>query len=701
MSPVLMRVATARSDPRVAGVTRAARAQATRGVAFLDRHATWLALLVSVGLVLALYGRALGCSFLFDDTIDLTRVEGRGYWSLLASSEDYAYYRPIPFLVWKALHDIQGHYDQTSLHALPLIAHATAGWCLYLLVRRLGAGHWAAFPAILFLTDPFSYQNVPIVGTVFHPFAGAAILGSLVLYQLARATNGRRAIVLHVVALLVTIIALWSHESGIVVAPAVVGLEAILLWQSGRRRPSPWLGAHLLATMTFGVVWLTVEKAPLGMRTTTAELSEKALFFLQGFSYPLSAQTDWLQDNAGIPFGITVGTLGLLDIGLIAILGTSAAYAISALWTGRRGVLVIPAAGLLIAAAASAPSIVRLSWVYVENSPRLLYLGAIGAAIFWGLLPSLRFGDRRLTIAWRVVTIVLLVAVVGQSWRFIDVRMTMFERGTAMIDSVVASGEQHQGQRLLVMNVPSWFAQGSYEYPSGHFGVQLIPNYIGLDRVIYASSSRSARTDAASGTLIAGASGGRYLFGPHGPEMTTAQIDALLRAGYELAEVRPVANAYVLRELGRLVPNGADPALPMSGWIDEAIGVGRARAAIDGHMLVVMFDWHVSRPLTTGSMTIVEIRDERDKVVFAYAGDALGGYAAPLLWLTGDLIADSIALPVPAAGTYSVWAGMQVAATGERLPSRQSVDRPAKDGLVHLGDIQVLDGAPISAESVP
>jgi hypothetical protein len=152
----------------------------------IDRQATWVSLAGSLLLVYALYGRALGFSFFFDDTFDLTRVEGRSYWQLLSSSEGYSYYRPIPFLIWKALRDLQGHYDQATLHALPLLSHAVAGWCLFLLLRRLGAGWWAIGPALLFMTFPFSYQNIAIVGTLFHPLTGAAMLGSLVLYERAR-----------------------------------------------------------------------------------------------------------------------------------------------------------------------------------------------------------------------------------------------------------------------------------------------------------------------------------------------------------------------------------------------------------------------------------------------------------------------------------------------------------------------------------
>lgn len=698
----------------------------------IDRHATWVSLAGSLLLVYALYGRALGFAFFFDDTFDLTRVEGRSYWQLLSSSEDYSYYRPIPFLIWKALSDLQGHYDQVTLHALPLVAHAIAGWCLFLLLRRLGAGWWAIGPALLFLTFPFHYQNIAIVGTLFHPLTGAAMLGSLVLYERARTKGignkeqgiGASAVEIengdsspanhllipvpyslfpspwHIAALVATVVALWSHESGVVVAGLIVLLEIVLLWRSGQWRPSPWLAGHLLAALLFFVTWSTVEKAPFTDRTSLDELQPKALFFLQGFTWPLSAQTYWIQDNLGIPGGITIASIGLLDVGVTALLIGFVAYGLAAWRIRRWELMAIPAIGLAIGAAASLPSLWRLSWAYVENSPRLLYLVAIGASIFWGLLPALSFRNERLTRAWRILTSTLLLLVVIQSWRFIDVRLEMWETGTEVVDDVVVAGEMYQGQRMLVMNAPAWFAQGSYEYPYGHFGVQLMPEYIGLDRVIYTSSERSVHVEAASGSWSPDTGGGRFGFGPHGPAMTPEQIDDLLHDGYELINVPTATGGFPVRDVGRIVPGGADRELDLAGTIGDAVFVGHSRVAATGTYVTIYVDWHV-RDKIPDSVTLIEVRDSTGETIFTYAGYALDGFSSPGLWRGGDLVADSTQVPLPDAGSYTVYAGLQELFSETPLPATAAGSSETADGLIPIGGFVVSESGVISAVSAP
>lgn len=456
------------------------------------RHVAWLALVGALVFVFLLYGRAITFAFFFDDTYDLTRVEGRSYWSLLSSSAGYQYYRPIPFLIWKFLRDLQGYYSEALLHSLVLIVHAVTGWLLYLLLRRLGSGEWALIPMVLFLSYPFHYQVVPIVGTIFHPLAGMAILATLNLYLMGQSAAPVPRRWLMVASVGTTVFALWSHESGVAVAPLLVMLEAALVWRQRRRRPSWWISPHLIVTCIFVVAWLAVEKLPSSEQTSLAELRPKLLFFLQGFTYPFSAQIGVVRDRLGV-------SLGILEVGMLAFLAVGTAYVVAAQRAARAQLLLIPMTSVAIAIAAFLPALTRLSWGYVQEGPRLLYLAAIGSAIFWGMSPSLSFKQRTTTITWRIVTICLVVVVVIQSWRFIDIRMDMFASGTAMIDDIVTIGETRPGHPLLIVNAPSWFALNQYEYPYGHYGVQLMPTYIGLDRVIYTSARRPTQVDVRSG----------------------------------------------------------------------------------------------------------------------------------------------------------------------------------------------------------
>ena len=446
--------ALARRRPAVNTVNRVA----CRVAEWADARLTWLSLAGSIAVVVLLYGRALRYAFFFDDTYDLTRTEGRSYLSLLTSSKGYSYYRPIPFLIWKLLRSVQGHYDQSTLHTLPLISHALAGWLLFLLVRRLGAGAWALIPALLFLTFPFDYQAVPISGTLFHPLAGAAVLAALLGYQLARDERApRRRLALNVAAVAATFVALWSHESGVVVAPLIVGLDALFLSRTKSRRPSPWALAHVLAMALFVFVWYSVEKAPSTESTNVSELHPKVLYLLQGFTYPFSAQLIWLDEHLG-------WTPGVLQIAMPAIAIGAGAYVVAGWRSGKRGKalassLAVPGISLIVSLIAFIPALTRLSYAYVEDSPRLLYMVGIGAAVFWGLLPALDFHHSAATRIWRMVTLLLLAGVFLQSWRFVDVRMTMLARGSEVIAQVVAAGEQFRGEPVVFINAPAWFSR--------------------------------------------------------------------------------------------------------------------------------------------------------------------------------------------------------------------------------------------------
>lgn len=647
-----------------------------------------LPLAAAIAIVLAMYGRVIPLAFFFDDPIDLTRAGSHGYWALLSSSDGYQYYRPIPFVVWKMLRSLQGHFDHATLHLIPLIAHAISGWLIYLLLRRFGLGLWAMVPMVLFLTAPFHYQVLPIIGPTAHVLAGMFILASLNLYAAARLRehSGRTRFV-HLGALVMTILALWSHESGVVVAPLIVGLEAVIMLRRAERRPSPWPLAHIAAASAFFLVWSTIDKLPSTEHTSLAEASPKALFFLQGFTYPVSAQLIWVEDHLGV-------SIGILRSGVVAIALLLCAYWFATKKTDKRWFMALPAAGLAIAVVAALPSMLRLSWGYVENGPRLLYLVMIGSALFWGLLPSLDFGNRHATLVWRITTMALLLGVVVQSWRFINVRIEMFESGSETIESIVRLGERYRGQRIVVANMPSWFALGGYEYRYGHFGIQVVPFYLGLDGVVYANSSQLARTDVRSVAWQPDVAGGPFSFGPHGLDTTPEQLDSLLREGYRLVTVT-ARDDYAVREIGTLTPNAATHLPDSPGSIDDSIwldSIRAARTSADPELLTIYVTWNVIAPLNDDVETVIDVRDSANHTVFTHVGYALGGMSAPRLWQAADKIADSVAFPMPADGDYTVHVGLRRIATSEPLPARLSNGNTATDGLLTVGTMHVSDG---------
>ena len=639
----------------------------------IARWAPWLALVVCGAVVALLYGRALGFPFFYDDTFDMSRTETQSFLSLLGGIDGYAYYRPLPFLLWKALYQIEGYYDPVMFHGLALASHILAGWLLYLLVRRLTGTEWAIVPAILFLVFPFSYQVVPVAGSIFHSLVTLFILATLYVYLLARLSGRWIWIVLSVG---MAGLALWTHEYGILVTGYLIILEG-LLWLTCRvRRPTPWLLAHLALGGLFLLVWLSVQKVASPVPLTQEELAQKGLFFLQGMAYPATAQLVPIQQSFGDDWGsrtLLAGGLGL-GVGVVAYL-----------LAGRKVLLAVLA--ILWSIAALLPVWWRLNWPYVQDAPRLLYLASAGAAVFWGMLASLRWPTRVLTVAWRLIVLAGLAAVVWQSIQFIGQRMDMLGYGGEIVEEVAAAGKAHNGGSVLFLNVPSWFSVRERAYAHGHLGITVIPSYIGLDRVIYTCTG--AHTQANSLSFRAKTDTWRDYWQPHGPEATAEEIDAAIRAADAVYAPAISPNRFAVQDIGglRRTPTG-DPLVGASfgGRLDL---VGAAVEGASGSMALDL-DWQVRAPLDGAWLLAIQLRDSSGAVASDWRGFALENTWAPRLWRPGDRITDRSVLRLPepdGKGPYSVWLGFVPEAGGQPLPIKTAGPLPETNGFVQIGTV--------------
>jgi hypothetical protein len=383
----------------------------------LDAHAGWLALVLSALVTLAMYGRALRFSFFFDDVMDLAVTEEASFLDLLArQSPNSVYYRPIPYIIWKALYRITGEYNPVILHALPIIAHIVSGWLLFLLLRRVTGSLWSVVPMLLFLLYPFSYQALEILGTLVHTLVTVQILAALLLWYDGRMLHSPLRLA---AAGAFSIGALWTHEYGASILPLVVALE-LLLWRRGTTtRPTRWLTVPAVATVIYLLRYVTIDR-PERESATASDAVQNAGFWLQGFAYPLTRQTGWLTEQIGGDALRLVLPLGLLGIGAALALYWRAGHARLAI-----GLLVIGGVVFL-------PAVMTLTYEYMQNGPRLLYVVSPAVATFWGLLPMLRWGNERVSRVWQVGVLALLGVTLAQSVLFIERRMEMLEYGTEL-----------------------------------------------------------------------------------------------------------------------------------------------------------------------------------------------------------------------------------------------------------------------------
>lgn len=606
--------------------------------AWLDRWGGWVAFALSAAIVAVVYGQALRFAFTFDDPLDLPRAEGRSVWSLFSTSEGYAYYRPIPFVLWKGLHALQGRYSEATLHGLTLVAHALAGWLLYLLLRRLTNGHWGLVALVLFLTYPFSYQVVFGAHTLFHPLMTAAILASLLLYLDARRLASWPRLV---ASLAFAFIALWTHESGVILLPLVVGVELLLARRSGSWRVSWWPALHAAATVLFLLVWFTVPKWPAKGPWTPASLLDNGRYFLQGVIYPVSAQLNgW---GARLHFDPVRALWPVIALTLAVLLLVYRA--------GRR--TYVPVLALAAASIALFPAWLVLRWSYVVDAPRLLYPASGAIAALWGLLPSLRFRRRWATVSWRAGTLFLTGLVVAQSLAFIGLRRDMWVEGTKMIDGIVDTAAARPDRPLLFLNVPAWFAPKRQEYPVGHSGLTALPGYVGLGQSVYLH--RGVHVTVESLGFYPDLNGWKYDFNTHGAPATLDQFDEVLRRVGRVYRVDMLPTGATIVDLGTLRPgNTPTPALPRFG---PGFVLLKSAIVVEGTTVEATIEWGVSAPPPGDYLPVLALRDASGRVLARTSGYPIGGISAPRLWRVGDHIVDRPRIVVPdglAPGTYSI-----------------------------------------------
>jgi hypothetical protein len=663
IQPPVEQQAARQQVPTVAGMT---------STAFLDRAASAGALLLCTILTATIYGPALHFAFTFDDPLDLPRAEGRSVWSIFSSSAGYAYYRPIPFVIWKALHAIQGRYSEATLHGLTLACHILAAWFLYLLLRRLTGNHWGIVASILFITYPFSYQAAFGAHTLFHPLMTAALLLSLILYYDSRMRTADcglrirsgptsvariRAYLLLVGSVLAAVVGLWTHESGVVILPLIFGLELLLaLRVSTIRNLSWWPLLHATATGLFLLVWKIVPKFDRPDPWSRDSLLPNARYFLQGTIWPVAAQLNGLGKRLGFDPVRALWPAIVMTLLVLIVLYVA----------GRRGwtsLLALGAAAIILF-----PAWLVLAWVYVEDAPRLLYPAAPAIAALWGLLPSLRFPWRPATWAWRVASLLLLLVVTAQSVSFIGVRRDMWAEGTKLVHGVADAGAAHGDRPTLFLNVPAWFAPKVPEYPIGHVGLTALPGYVGLGRSVYIH--RGVQPPIESRSYYPDLNGWKYDFNAHGDPASLDGFAALLRRVDAVYLVEMLPSGARVRDVGALTPGGADRQAngPRFG---QTIALSNASLSLDGDSLAANLTWDVLAPPPGDVLPVLRVRDEHGAVVAEWRKYPIADIAAPRLWQPGDRVHDLPLIPLPVAlpaGNYTIWLSWEEKTTKAPLP---------------------------------
>ena len=443
---------------------------------------------VATLLTVLCYGVILTYPFLFDDLIHLRWLEGRGVFAAWTNIKGMQHYRPLVFSVWAASRDLFGPHNAIPLHGLSLLLHilnaCLVGWLAVkvILAEDASSREMRAFAgcaaAALFVIFPFSYQVLPSPGSQSKPLSAALILSACWFYWQGRS---RRRWPWLALALASAMLAPFAYESAITVGGYLLIMEWTL-WRRGRvSRPSPRALALLLLGLPFLVVWRSVPSSydPVTFPGWEA-LWQSSIYFAQGLAWPLALWAKPLMRWAGLSDGTATAMVAYGAMGLLAL----------SAWQRRRPLVLVVAFGWY--ALSLLVQWLTLSFRYVIDGPRILYLASVGAALLWAdLLVASVKAPHRVRRLGTLIGAIALIAIVGWGMSFSVRRMKLIEGGLSVLRQ--ASSEARlakEEDRLLFVNMPSWLAPDEEEFPLGHEGYTLLPPYyaVSLSDFVYANT---------------------------------------------------------------------------------------------------------------------------------------------------------------------------------------------------------------------
>ncbi len=111
-----------------------------------------------------------------------------------------------------------------------------------------------------------------------------------------------------------------------------------------------------------------------------------------------------------------------------------------------------------------------------------------------------------------------------------------------------------------------------------------------------------------------------------------------------------------------------------------------------GTICKLTLTWDILAPVPGDVLPVVQVRDERGRVVVEWRKYPLGDTAAPRLWKVGDRIHDRPLLPLPSAlpdGNYTIWLHWEEKTARSLLPGVGADNAPLPPEGVALGGFGV------------
>ena len=647
----------------------------------------------------AAYGYVLRLPMFWDDVLNFDWLTAHTLGDALTQrGSEVASFRPIQFAAWKLIYMLLGRYDAGVLHGLNLGLHLLNGVLLLALVRRISTSWLCAWAAsVLFLLFPFGFQVVAPINALSYLLVTSCLL--IGLYAWLRQWTG--------LAVAACLVAPLCHETGLLAALMLAALSISGL-ASNKNRWRRLLGP-VLATLLGAFLWSRVAHGGgrfidtlLGM---AGRSSWNTAYFLQALSFPFSHFASGISRARGQ--GDDVGRVTLFS--LIAVVLWLVVLVWLQLRDARSPALRIGLFGLALFGLCSGSAWFALDASYLAESPRALYPGALGVALFWAApleAARMSFAQWRAP-AWRdrvalsILAIGVVSGAIGWSWVYLARRAELFDRMKQAIDSLLLSAKvsdiRGEGDLpMLVVNFPEWFYVANPEYLLGHDGLTTIGEGRQLDDIYALNTNQTnLQRQRFSAVALPDLQKPEAQLHAFGPVHTLDNLQELLRQTGNILVTQFIQDergtVLVLRRAGQFIgaPYGRTNEDDLAHFVN-GVAVITATAGLAYDQILVQIDLQASRPVTTDVTMFVQVLNESSQLIGQQDGYPLMGTSPIRLWRPGDRWRDLrlIRLDRTALGSPSkihVLIGLYEVANGQRIPALRNTGQRFPDDAVVVG----------------
>ena len=424
---------------------------------------------------------------------------------------------------------------------------------------------------------------------------------------------------------------------------------------------------HIGLCVAFVALWVVIPKDP---DSTVARFDQATgWYLLQGLIWPVAGAVGawrvWfaaLSNPAWAP---------LIIVAPITILLLFVAY-----WRGRK--LPLFFFGLIWYTVMALPIWATRGFGYVGTSPRILYVAAGGAALIWAGLLTLDFRSGRVNRWWKVISGVLVAAILVQSALFLNIRKTLHDQTMPAIWDVVNAGQVAGDEaKLLFINVPDQITPKWREFPVGFFRAVLMPVSVELGQYVELQTGVRPQTQSLTAPALARLEDYPYNVDMRGEEVDQVKLSAAIRNVDQvfMAEYDPLGDVKIVEAGGLTASQSGQPIATFDGRLELV------EAALDSSNQRLMLIWNCLAPLSPDETIFVHVFDAQGQLVTQADGAPLHELFPLSECHPDEQIHDIRSLALP-ADTFIIKVGVYNRATQQRLEAIDTIGNPLIDNAV-------------------